>query len=170
YATHRALDAVLDLRTEAGLGAGDVNAVEVRTSGAALTPVVHHRPRTGLEAKFSMEYAMATALLDGYVRLGSFTDDAVLRPAAQELLARVHARETDTPMAPRWAEVSLHLADGRVLRRRAESLRGSAAAPLSLRELTDKAADCFAHGGVPGAARPFADALRGWADRPVRDV
>ncbi|MBF8185005.1 MmgE/PrpD family protein [Nonomuraea sp. K274] len=170
YAAHRALDAVLDLRTEQDVNAEDVVRVDVRTSGAALTPLIHHRPATGLEAKFSMEYGMAAALLDGRPRLGSFTDEAVKRPQAQRLLARVQAAESDTPMAPRWAEVSLHLTDGRVLRGRAETLRGSAAAPLTLEELTAKAVDCFEHGGRAPLARPFAAALRRWADRPVRDV
>jgi 2-methylcitrate dehydratase PrpD len=170
YATHRALDAVLDLRSEADLRPGDVTGVDVRTSGAALVPLVHHRPRTGLEAKFSMEYAIAAALLDGKVRLASFADAAVNRPQAQALITRVRARETDTPLTPRWAEVSLDLVDGRVLRRRTDVLRGSAADPLSLAELNEKAADCFGHGGAPGAARPFAEALRTWAGRPVQDV
>ncbi|MGW0810878.1 MmgE/PrpD family protein [Nonomuraea sp. NPDC002799] len=170
YAAHRALDVVLDLRTEADLNAKDVVRAEVRTSGAALTPLIHHRPETGLEAKFSMEYGLATALLGGPPRLTDFTDEAVRRPEARHLLARVHATETHTPLSPRWAEVSLHLTDGRVLRGRAETLRGSAAAPLTMEELTAKAVDCFEHGGRARRARRFAAALRGWADRPVRDV
>ncbi|OZM76870.1 MmgE/PrpD family protein [Pseudonocardia sp. MH-G8] len=170
YATHRALDAVLDLRTEADLGAADVTGIDVRTSGAALVPLVHHRPRTGLEAKFSMEYAISAALLDGHMRLAGFTDAAVNRPQAQDLIPRIRATEADTPLTPRWAEVSLDLTDGRVLRQRTEVLRGSAAAPMSLDELTEKATDCFGHGGAPEAARPFADALRTWTGRTVRDV
>ena len=49
----------------------------------------YHQPRTGLEAKYSIEYDLATIALDGRAGLHQYTDDAVNRPAAQELLTRV---------------------------------------------------------------------------------
>ena len=38
----------------------------VRTPGASLAPLIHHSPATGLEGKFSLEYGIAAALLDGH--------------------------------------------------------------------------------------------------------
>lgn len=147
YATHRPLDGVLDLRAQHGLTLADVRSVHVRTSAGALTPLIHARPQTGLEAKFSMQYAMAAALLDGAVGLASFTDEAVLRPEAQAFFASVTTDDsTDSPTFPRWAEIELTLYNGTRLRKRVDSLRGSAELPLTLQELRAKVQDCLAWG------------------------
>jgi len=147
YATHRALDGILDLRAERGLTLADVRAVHVRASAGALTPLIHARPQTGLEAKFSMQYAVTAALLDGHVRLASFTDEAVRRPQAQAFLASVTTDDqTDGPTFPRWTEIDLTLGSGAHITRRVDLLRGSAQAPLSLDELRAKVRDCLAWG------------------------
>jgi len=149
YATHRTLDGVLDLRAEHGLTLADVGAVHVRTSAGALTPLIHARPQTGLEAKFSMQYAVTGALLDGAVLLSSFTDEAVRRPQAQAFFAQVTTDDrTDSPTFPRWAEIDLALRNGSRLQRRVDLLRGSAQAPLSLEELRTKVQDCLVWGGA----------------------
>ncbi|WP_338664792.1 MmgE/PrpD family protein [Pararoseomonas sp. SCSIO 73927] len=147
YATHRALDAVLDLRAAHGLTLADVEAVHVHTSSGALAPLIHHRPTTGLDAKFSMEFAMAAALADGALRLASFKDAAVRRPALQAFLPNVTADEARGALLPRWAEVTLRLKDGRTLSTRRDALRGGIEDPLSEGDLLAKSADCFAHGG-----------------------
>ncbi len=151
YAAHRSLDLVLGLRAAHGLVLEEVDRVTVRVSGGGLQPLVHHAPKTGLDGKFSLEYAMAAALLDGGAGFGSFTDAAVMRPEAQAFLARVTPEE-EGPLLPRWSEVVLHLKDGRVLRERTEVLRGSAMAPLTDAELLGKFADCCAHGGLRAEA------------------
>lgn len=68
---------------------GDVNRVQVRTPAASMQPLVHHAPTTGLQGKFSMEYAIAATILDGRPGFASFTDEAVRRPAAQRLISLV---------------------------------------------------------------------------------
>ena len=56
--------------------------------------MIHDRPSSGLQAKFSLPYAAAATLLDGSPGLASFTDEAVARPRAQALLDTVTARVT----------------------------------------------------------------------------
>lgn len=147
YATHRTLDGVLDLRAEQGLTLADLRSVHVRTSAGALTPLIHTRPQTGLEAKFSMQYAVTGALLDGAVLLSSFTDEAVRRPEAQAFLPQVTTDDhTNSPTFPRWAEIEVTLKNGSGLRKRVDLLRGSADAPLTLQELSTKVQDCLAWG------------------------
>ena len=170
YATHRTIDLLLDLRAEHGLTLAEVDRVQVRANHGGLAPLLHDRPRTGLEAKFSMQFAVAAALLDGEVRLHSFDDDQVRRPEVQQFLPRVTATEQDGPAFPRWADVTLHLVDGRTVRRRSTVLRGSADTPLSDDELLAKVADCFGRGGLGERTEPFADAVLGWADQSVRSV
>jgi len=168
YAAHRPLDALLALRAEHGLALPDVRAASVRVSHGALAPLIHHRPRTGLDAKFSLEYAVAAALADGAVRLSGFEDAAVLRPDVQAFLPAVSGEEAAGGLFPRWAEVTLHLRDGRTLSRRQDALRGGADSPLSEAELLDKARDCLGHGGAAAGAAPrLLAALRDPAAHPA---
>jgi 2-methylcitrate dehydratase PrpD len=158
YATHRAIDGVLDLRAEHGLTLEQVERVEIVANYRALVPLIHPRPQTGLEGKFSMHYAVAAALRDGYVRLASFEDAAVLRPEIQAFFARVEASEEQGPASPRWTRVRIDTRDGRMLEKHVTQLRGAADCPLSDAELIAKAQDCFAFGQSRASAQAFAEA------------
>ncbi|WP_020205204.1 MmgE/PrpD family protein [Cupriavidus sp. WS] len=181
YATHRAIQGMLDIRRETPFTLDDVERVDVKTNYRATVPLIHDRPRTGLEAKFSMQYAMAAAICDGAVNLASFRDEPVLRPEIQAFFDRVHLSQGEPPTFPRWAEVAVHLRDGRRLAIRVEALRGSAQLPLTDDELIEKATDCFVYGRkAPGDAgrlgqacfhlerlplQAVLDSLRGWGRR-----
>lgn len=147
YALHRPLDGMLDLRREHSLTLSHVAHIVVETSGGALAPLIRHHPRTGTEAKFSMQYGIAAAVADGEVGLASFTDEAVQRPAIQAFLPRIEAWESASAMVPRWASLSLILNDGTTLQRHIDTLRGSSQLPLTNEELLRKLADCIAFGG-----------------------
>ncbi|HXM55496.1 MAG TPA: MmgE/PrpD family protein [Candidatus Dormibacteraeota bacterium] len=148
FATHRAADAVLDLRAEHGLDAGQVDAVAVTVPVGGVSPLIHDRPRTGLEGKFSMQYVLAAAVLDGRVGLDTFRDDAVRRPEAQALVPSVIVREDPTietganPIEEGHVTVDIRLRGGAVLTRRVAHPRGSPADPLRPEELAAKFTDC----------------------------
>lgn len=147
YAAHRALDGILELQTGNSFDLTEVRHIQVTSSRGALTPLIHHRPKTGLEAKFSMEYGMAAALSDGHVSLSSFTDEAVARPSVQSLLTKVEAREEGEALFPRWTKVTVEMNSGVCVEKRVDVLRGSALQPLDDRELITKAEDCYRHSG-----------------------
>ncbi len=147
YALHRPLDGVLDLKREHAITLSNVVHIAVETSGGALVPLIRHYPKTGTEAKFSMQYGIAAAVADGQVGLASFTDEAVQRPAIQAFLPRIEARESACAMVPRWASVSITLKDGTALQRHIDALRGASQLPLTNEELSRKLADCIAFGG-----------------------
>lgn len=170
YATHRAIDGVLDLKREHGIEMADVKGVEIIANNRALVPLIYPRPATGLEGKFSMHYAVVAALLDGRVSLASFQDDAVQRPAVQTRLAMVNAREDEGAQSPRWTVVRIFMNDGRVLEKRVTTLRGAANCPLTDAELIDKARDCFAFSAMAAHADGFVDAAMSLRDRKVRDI
>lgn len=170
YATHRALDLVLDLREEHELVPEQVERVEVRTNRGGLEPLVHHRPRTGLEAKFSMEFAVAAALHQGMPRLATFDDDNVRRPELQDFLDKVTAADDAGPERPRRTKVTVHLGTGDTLHRATERLRGSADDPLSDEELTGKVDDCARYGGSGLRAEELASAVFAWRNRPIREL
>ena len=161
YATHRALDGVLELRAQHGLDLETIDSVNVVTSGRGLESLPYAVPRNELEAKFSMEYTVACALLDGRIRLASFSEEMVHRPALRAFLSRITKREGSGSELPRWAEVTLRLRNGKVLEQRITSSRGDAENPLSDTELMVKAEDCFSYGDVAWSAKKFAGLVLG---------
>ena len=142
FNTHRALDATLALRDEHRIDALRVEGVVVTVPRGSVSAVIHHRPQTGLEGKFSMEYCLAAALLDGRVVLDTFVDSAVQRPEAQALLRRVSTEEVEAAPGDAYADVALTLTDGSLLRRRVDQPCGGPSAPLTWDELAAKYRDC----------------------------
>jgi 2-methylcitrate dehydratase PrpD len=138
------------IATLAGLAAGldprEVRRIVLSTQEGTVAPLIHHRPETGLQGKFSIEYAAAAALLDGHPGLTAFTDQAVRRDEARRLIGLV---EVDLAPGGTWLldgelEAELHLAGGRVVRGRQQYPPGSPARPPSAAELRAKLADCAA--------------------------
>ncbi|MDQ6213471.1 MmgE/PrpD family protein [Achromobacter insolitus] len=148
YATHRSLDGILDLRREHGLTAQDVESVHIESNHRGMVPLIHDSPATGLEAKFSMPYAISAALLDGRINFTSFTDEAVQRPAIRELMPRITRQEDGQPTAARWNRLRVRLRSGQTLEKEIRQLRGSKDLPLSDEALREKWRDCLQHGGV----------------------
>lgn len=148
YGAHHAIDAILELRGQHDIRAPDVEAIDVLVAPQGLAAVIHDRPKTGLEGKFSIPYTMAAAIVDGAVSLAAFTDEQVMRPELQSLLRRVHCREAEgrpsSVEMPRYAEVTVNLRDGRQVCQRVTHPRGSAAVPMAPEELQAKFRDCAA--------------------------
>src|SRR3984893_10073871 len=101
FQTHRAADGILDLVEEQGIRPEDVDRVTVAVPTGGRQALIHDRPETGLQGKFSMPYVMAAAILDRRLGLESFTDAAVARPEAQSLLRRVTTLE-DPAIRDAW--------------------------------------------------------------------
>ena len=145
YAVHRSLDAALELRTRHRIEAAAITEVRVEVSRGALLPLRREPPVTGLEGKFSLEYCLAAALLDGRVGLASFTDEAVRRPAVRKLMSLVHAEEGEEAGAVPiggYAEVRIVLQDGSEHSQRVDRPRGDPALPLSWEEMVGKFREC----------------------------
>jgi 2-methylcitrate dehydratase PrpD len=160
YYIHPAADAMLDL-VEAGLSADDVAQVTVTVHPDGLAPLIHHRPRTGLQGKFSLEYAMAACLLDGALTLPTFTDSQVARPEAQRLLSLVEGLTSDTPptgerqWSGSYATAVVRTRDGAELVRRVDRAYGHADRPLTETALRAKFDDCARFGGFAGATELY---------------
>lgn len=169
YATHRAIQGVLEIKSETPFTLADVRRVEVKTNYRATVPLIHHRPKTGLEGKFSMEYAIAAAIQDGRVTLETFDDEAVNRREIQDFFPKVHLSQGEPPTFPRWTELGITLHDGTAINRRIEKLRGSAVLPLTDDELMEKGADCCAFGNQDLSAVELADACFEMGDAPITD-
>ncbi len=125
-------------------------------------PLIRERPATGLQGKFSLEYCLAAALLDGQVVLATFTDQAVRRPEAQDLLSRVEPVEDAQEMAfpiGGFAEVRVLTRDGKEHSVRVETPKGDPQRPLSWEELAAKFRDCAAAVLAPAAIEEAVSAI-----------
>ncbi|HWU36018.1 MAG TPA: MmgE/PrpD family protein, partial [Candidatus Acidoferrum sp.] len=144
--TFGAIDAALQVAGELREESIDHVMVDVPYSAPLL--LIHHRPREPLAAKFSLEYCVAAALLDGKVSLSHFTDEAVRRPELQSLLRRVEYRVPDDwqkgagPWKQGHGRVQVQLKDGSVRKGVTTAPKGDAANPMSDEELETKFLEC----------------------------
>jgi 2-methylcitrate dehydratase PrpD len=169
YATHRTIDGVLDLREAHGLSLSAVERVHITSNFRATAPLIYSAPQTGLEAKFSMQYAVAAALADGYVRLRSFTQESVRRADIQAFFPRVTVQEDQGPAFPRWNRIVLHTAQGHRIEKKVTTLRGGPDSPLTDAQLRDKASDCFSFVGID-CPSTFLDAAMHLKSTGMRNV
>jgi 2-methylcitrate dehydratase PrpD len=135
-ANHYAIDAVLHVLRQHGLGLSDVSTVDVDIEERNLRDVlVYDWPRSGLEGKFSLAYNIAAALTDNAVTTATFTDDSLARLGVARDRIRIHP-VGDLPQ--NGARVAVRTRDGRTFTREQLILRGSLADPMSWEELAAK--------------------------------
>lgn len=154
YALHRAVDAALALRPRLLGRLDEIEQVTIALGRLQAAMLRSPRPVTGLDAKFSAEYALACALLRGRLGLADLSDKAVNEPEVQALLRRVQVQPQDEqdPEEPLFSPADLlrvQLADGSWLA--ADPVRralGHAARPIDDAALRAKFDDC---GGPPEA-------------------
>src|SRR5215468_1588049 len=89
YGVHRTLDGMLDLLAKRPLQPEQISRITASISKTRSLVLRNHQPQTGLEAKFSMEFAMAAAVIARRATLAEFTDGFVQRPDVQNLMQRV---------------------------------------------------------------------------------
>jgi 2-methylcitrate dehydratase PrpD len=148
YATHRSIDAALSLVDRHNLRPDAVERIQVSTGETQLRMLRNSRPQTGLEAKFSMQFAMASALVARKVGLAELSDSFVRRPDVQAIFPLVSFTTTDalkegSNFAPADS-VEIITKSGETLKSGpVEYARGSHQKPLSRQELFDKFADCL---------------------------
>lgn len=157
YGTHHAADAALELRD--AVKAEEVERVDVAIYGPDLGILTVGRPTTGLEAKFSVEYVVAVALLRGEVTLADFEPDAVADPEVEALRTRVHITgQADAPS--RFADMSITRRDGSVVRTRVDLTVGDVRRPMTADDVRAKfVGACASAGWDSDRAARAADAL-----------
>jgi len=104
-------------------------------------------PETGLSGKFSLQYTMASGLLDGHVGIHTFTEEKLHRPEMQALLGKV-TLEMDKSIPARFetmhVRLRIELKDGSVLETRCDGPRGMwGQPPISEADHLVKVRDCL---------------------------
>jgi 2-methylcitrate dehydratase PrpD len=126
-ATHPPLDALLQLVRRHGFSAEDVDAIDVETDSMTPRLLIHARPETDLEAKFSMPFCAAAAIVFGHPTIDTFDVSRIHDPRVQQLIPRVSLRADqafDAAAPLSQARVTVRLRDGRTWTERADGARG----------------------------------------------
>src|SRR5438874_3674244 len=136
--THPGMTELLRLMRKEHIKAADVERVGVGTNHNMPNALIHHRPTTGLQAKFSMEFCVAVLLLYGQATLAEFRDEVVDRPQVQAMIRRVNFYvDPDAEKAgfdKMTTILRIHLKNGKTLSGRADFGKGSPANPMTYEE------------------------------------
>lgn len=176
YCTHRAIDGALALFRKHPAKPEEIGQIRVAISERFATILRNHRPTTGLEAKFSMEFAMASALVAHRVGLPELTDGFVRRGDVQALIERVAIDATaeyapDNSGAAPFDQVTVTLGSGvRFPGPEVRRATGHAELPLSASELFEKFQGCLEAGGAGDHAAVLFDRLVTLEKTPAREL
>lgn len=148
YAAHRAVDAAMSLRERVADRLAAIEAIDVELGRVQASMLRSHAPATPLDAKFSVEFAVSAALVQGRLGLAELHDSVIGDPRVRALSAIVRVQTTDDrdPADPLFApfdRVRLHLRDGRTIESQpVQRAKGHAQRPLGDEELCEKFLDC----------------------------
>ena len=135
-----AIDAAIELRGQ--VSPEEVASVDVTSYRAALDVAGHREPVSAAEAKFSVPYLVAHALMHGAVRLDAFDDARLGDPQLRALMHKVTLREDPelTAAFPRQraARVVITVQGGKRFEHFAPYRKGDPEAPLSDEDLDEK--------------------------------
>ena len=174
--THSALDVMLGLVREHKPAADEIERIDVWTHARRLEHTNRPDPKSNLDAKFSVQYCMARAILDRKIAIEHFEANAHNEPAVRKLLARVHAAPCTTAQFPAenhfGAEVRIALKGGKVLSGKIDQPFGRTsenALPASL--LKEKFDNCAARVLPVERVGPLYSAIQGFENlKNVREV
>jgi len=144
--SHPAMTEMARLIEKHNVKPSQVTAVEVGANHNMTAALLHHQPKNGLQAKFSMEFCMAILLIERKAGLSQFSDAVVQRPDVQDMIAKVrYYVDPEAENAGFDKMVSLlkiHLQDGTVITGRVDFGKGSPSDPMSFEEEAAKFRGC----------------------------
>lgn len=154
----------------------NIETIEVRAHPVSLQVAGETDPQTEAQAKFSISYCVAVALLKGHVGLDEFAPETLADPNVRRLLGRIALVADDTlgqVSGQRPARVSIRLANGKTLSAQAEVRKGDPERPLTAAEKREKcvrlAASAWGSEGAESiiaavAVLPEARSVMAWAE------
>ena len=149
FVAHAAIDAVRDLRAEAGEET-ELHALRLDVSPESMQLMNKTNPQNELEAKFSLIYDAAVAWIEGNVSPAAFEDESVRDPRYRKIMDRTKISVVET-IAQHEAYAEADLGDGRTVKTHVEHARGTTQRPMSDDDLLEKFATALEIGGYSGA-------------------
>ena len=159
--------AVMQMRHEHKLRPEDIESITVigGSGGTKLLsePIeMKRRPKTSIDAKYSVPFTTAVMMTKGNVTLRDYTDKGLRDPATLAMADRVSYRaRPETEKSSRkipWSGVGLvaveiRTKDGRVLVSQPDSVPGDPKSPVSQELLEEKFRDCISFSAKPIPSR-----------------
>lgn len=169
FFTHRVIDAALEIRAQ--LDDTDPATLEDVTIRFPDFPYVNRpTPRTGLDGKFSIQYCAAVALLDGDIRLQSFSNERLAAPDIQNLLPKIRLDVDEgipTDFEKTYAIVeATDRATGRTLTGRCDQPRGMWGTSLAPELRHQKVHDCLSGSFLDGRGDDVIDLVEHLDEQP----
>ena len=144
--THPAMTELIRLIETHDIQAAQVEKVDVGANHNMTTTLLHHDPKTGLNAKFSMGFCLAILLLHRKAGLGEFSDKAAQKPDVREMIRKINFYVDPEAESAGFDKITsilkFHLKDGRVITGRAEFAKGSPVNPMTFKETAEKFRGC----------------------------
>jgi 2-methylcitrate dehydratase PrpD len=164
--THAAIQGCLELRSRRGFQLDQVAGISIRGSRILQMLDEPHptkrKPRTAIDAKFSLPFTCATALVRGQVTLAEFLPQAL---AAEDVLGMADRVTLEVDQAAHehaiGCSVTLTLRNGESAQVEIKNPLGHPENPMSQEAIVDKFVDCARYARAPlsiEAARRIADA------------
>jgi 2-methylcitrate dehydratase PrpD len=152
FATHYGVTAGLAVHP-------DIPSADAIQSVTLVTPMMAYidrpKPETGLAGKFSWQYTLAVALLDGRVGIDSFTDERRFQPDVESLLGKITIDMDDSipgTLEDMHVELTVTLNNGEALQNRCDGPKGLWGSPsINTEDHLVKVRDCLARSLTPGA-------------------
>lgn len=159
--TFPSIDAVLRLKQHHGFSHRDIRRIRIATYKAGLDIIDNPDPQGEYQAKFSLQYTVAHALVHGSVRLNAFLPERLNDPEVRALMRKVEC-VADPELSrgyptQRAAQVEIETVDGRRFAHFQPTRKGDPEMPLTDEELNDK----FLELATPVIGGPAARALLG---------
>ena len=134
---HAAIDGCIQLRNEHQLQPQDIARVDLAVCPIVMELTAIKEPRTGLEGKFSIFHAAATAIVFGAAGEPQFSDAAV-RDERVVALRRKVTVAPDAQLKKIQARIAITMKDGRSFTKFVENALGTLARPMSDADLEAK--------------------------------
>jgi 2-methylcitrate dehydratase PrpD len=140
------MDAMLDIVIEENLRPGEVREIRLKAGPNILEPLRYDEPVDELQAKFSLQFGLASILLRRRAGLREYSMKWVNDPQLREAMRRVRTIYDEDiagmGMDRMRSFLEVELVDGRVIKRIAERARGTPEKPLKPHELDKKFMEC----------------------------
>lgn len=146
---HSAIDCALKIAQRHAPIIEEIEAIEMLVPARLRFVLIHPRPWTVDEARFSLEYCVSRALIDRQMGVAQFTPQKIADSAVRVLMEKVQPQYHEFATAKGDlgydrlpVEINLHLSGGLVHSARVEHAKGTPQNPLSWSELEEKFRQC----------------------------
>ncbi len=151
--THPAMSKMRDLVIEHNIAPDQVARVGIKTNRLLPENLTYHRPVTGLQGKFSMEFCLASILVLRRAGLAEFTDEVAVRADIQDAIGKFDYTTygDDEAKANQYTRltsfIDIQLKSGKTVSARVDEAKGSAAIPMNEEDVAEKFRECAAFAG-----------------------